>query len=96
MPRLPTVLPLGDSDGAPLVTDAVTVNEALEALAVFAASILLAVIIRRTLVRTLDRGANHHLGRVTADSSASSSPVGAIYAHDVVGAASGLSSALSA
>jgi len=63
LPPLPNGLLAAEDDA--LVND-VTAVEVVEATVVFAASVVLAVLLRRLLVRTLDRqDADRHLGRLT-------------------------------
>jgi small conductance mechanosensitive channel len=86
-PVLQLPVPLAaNGDDEPLLADAVTLAEAVEAAIVFLVALLLAVVLRRLLVRTVDREANRHLGRVLGRFlSVVVVGVGAVYALDVVG-----------
>ena len=75
-----------ESEDDPLVTDAVTVTEVVQAVGVFVGSVLLAVVLRQVLVRAVSRQANRHLGQVLGRIlSVIIIGVGIIYALDVVG-----------
>ena len=75
-----------ESEDLPLLDDAVTLTESLQAAAVLVAAIVLAVVLRRLLVRTIDREADRRLGRTLGRFlSVLVVAVGAVYALDVVG-----------
>ena len=71
----------------PLVADAVTAGEVIQAAVVFVAAIAVAVLLRRLLVRALDRGdADRHVGRLAGRFlGLVVVVVGAIYALSAVG-----------
>ena len=85
---VPLLLPplAADGDDDSFLTDEVTLPEVLEAGAVFLVAVLMAVVLRRLLVRTVDREASSHLGRVLGRFlSVVVVGVGLVYALDVVG-----------
>lgn len=75
-----------DSTDDGLLDDPIAAGEVIQATAIFAASIMLAVVLRRVLVHTIDREANRHLGRVLGRFlSVVVVGVGLLYALDTVG-----------
>lgn len=77
----------GPADDVPLVADDVSISEVLQSVTVLVAAIALALLLRRLLVRTIDRGdADRHtgllLGRFLSVMVVS---VGGLYALDVLG-----------
>ena len=70
-----------------VLTDAITLSEAAGSLAVLAGAVVLAVVLQRLLVRTIDRGdADRHTGRLVGRFlGLLVVGVGAVYALDVLG-----------
>lgn len=87
MRRVSPTPSLPDPDGKVLIDGDVTSAEILTAVLVFVAAIALAVLLRRLLVRALDRGdADRHVGRLTGRFlSLVLVAVGAVYALGIVG-----------
>lgn len=87
MHLLPSSLLLAaSSDETDLITDEISLVDTLQALAVFFASIALAVLLRRLLFRTVDREAGRHLGRILGRFlSVVVVGIGIIYALDLLG-----------
>jgi small conductance mechanosensitive channel len=76
----------GAAEDDELVEDAVTLVEGLQALVVFLAAIMLAVLVRRLLVRALDRDADRHAGLLIGRFlSIVVVAVGLVYALDLMG-----------
>jgi small-conductance mechanosensitive channel len=83
---LSSLLLAASPDDVPLIPEAVTVTEAAQALIVFLASVGVALVLRRLLVRFVDREADGRLGRLLGRFlSVIVVGVGTIYALDVVG-----------
>ena len=69
-----------------LVTDAISWQEGVQALTVFLIALVLAVVLRRLLVRAIDREGSRHVGLVVGRFlSVVVAAVGAVYALDVMG-----------
>lgn len=74
------------ADETGLTQGGVGTDDVAQAAAVFVASVLLAVVVRRLLVRVVDREADRHLGRIVGRFlSVVVVAVGAVFALDVVG-----------
>ena len=83
---VPSVVVLAQSEDVPLVADDVTVSEALQALAVVIATILLTLLMRRLLVRWATFHGSPHVGRILGRFlSVILVGIGMIYALDAVG-----------
>jgi small conductance mechanosensitive channel len=83
--HLPDVLAAAE-DVDVVVEDDIALSEVLQALTVFLASILLAVLLRRLLVRALDHDANRHVGLVAGRFlGLVVVAVGVVYALDLMG-----------
>ena len=81
-PSLLSVLAAED----PLVDDAITWHEGVRSLAVFVGAVLLAMVLRRLLVRAIDREGSRHIGRIAGRFlSVVVVAVGAVYALDLLG-----------
>ncbi|MDK3256894.1 mechanosensitive ion channel family protein [Blastococcus capsensis] len=69
-----------------VVTDTITWQEAVQALVVFVLGIVLAAVVRRGMVRAIDREGSRHVGRVVGRFvSVVIAAVGAVYALGMVG-----------
>ena len=83
---VPSVVVLAQSEDVPLVADDVTVSQALQALAVVIATILLTLLMRRLLVRWATFHGSPHVGRTLGRFlSVVLVGIGLIYALDTVG-----------
>ncbi|MCZ2860525.1 mechanosensitive ion channel family protein [Blastococcus sp. VKM Ac-2987] len=83
----PTVLA---ADDAPLVTDPITWQEAVLALSVFLLGLVAAVVVRRVMVRAIDREGSRHVGLVVGRFvSVVVAAVAAVYALDLLGVSIG-------
>lgn len=83
---LPLTVVLAQSEDVPLVDDDVTLSEALQALGVVLATVLLTVLMRRLLVRWATFHGSPHVGRVLGRFlSVVLIGIGLIYALDTVG-----------
>ncbi len=81
-----TVVVLAQSKGVPLVADDVTVSQALQALAVVIATVLLTLLVRRLLVRWATFHGSPHIGRTLGRFlGVVLVGIGLIYALDTVG-----------
>lgn len=80
----PDLTAAASDSGVP--TDAVTLSELLQALGIFVLSMLAAVLVRRLLVRALDRDADRHVGLIAGRFvSVVVVAVGVVYALDLLG-----------